>query len=69
VLLTRFPAVLRVDVYGTAALAGSAVMVAGRRFGLSPAVSAIIGGLFCFGLRIIAVWQHWNLPKAAHYQW
>lgn len=69
VLLTRVPAVLRVDVYATAALAGSAAMVAARRLGLSAKLSAVIGGLFCFGLRAVAIRQHWNLPKAAEYHW
>jgi uncharacterized membrane protein YeiH len=64
-LLTRIPAVLRVDVYGTAALAGSAAMVIGRRLGLSPALSAVIGGGMCFCLRLAAIRQHWNLPRAA----
>jgi uncharacterized membrane protein YeiH len=68
-LLTRVPAVLRIDVYATAALAGSAVMVAARRLGLSPTWSAAIGGLVCFGLRAMAIRHHWSLPRAAEYHW
>jgi uncharacterized membrane protein YeiH len=68
-LLTRVPAVLRIDVYATAALAGSIMMLAGLRLGLSSAPAALLGGTFCFGLRIVSVWQHWNLPKAIEYQW
>ena len=56
VLLTHVPAVLRIDVYATAALAGAALMVAARRLGASPALSALLGGLFCFGLRVVSVW-------------
>ena len=63
VLLAKIPNVLRADVYATAALAGSAVMVVGRRLGLSPSASAFLGGLLCFGLRVISVWRHWNLPR------
>jgi uncharacterized membrane protein YeiH len=48
VLLARIPSVLRADVYATAALAGSAVVVIGRRLGLSPSASAFLGGLLCF---------------------
>ncbi|HEX8816020.1 MAG TPA: trimeric intracellular cation channel family protein [Terriglobales bacterium] len=65
ILLARIPAVLRADVYATAALAGSAVMVICRRLGFSPTVSAFIGGVVCFLLRVISVWRHWNLPKVA----
>jgi hypothetical protein len=52
--------VLRVDVYATAALAGSAVMVVVRRFGAPPAWSAVLGGAVCLGLRLVSVWQHWR---------
>jgi uncharacterized membrane protein YeiH len=65
VLLSRVPAILLSDVYATAALAGATVMVISRKLGISPTLSAILGGVFCFGLRIIAVWRHWNLPKIA----
>jgi uncharacterized membrane protein YeiH len=69
VLLTRVPAVLRVDVYATAALAGSAVIVTARRLGLSPTWAAAIGGVVCFALRATAIRHHWNLPKATEYHW
>jgi uncharacterized membrane protein YeiH len=69
VLLTHVPAVLRIDVYATAALAGSASMVAGRWASMSPRATAAIGIVVCFGLRIVSVWQHWNLPRAIDYQW
>lgn len=68
-LLTHVPAVLRIDVYATAALAGAVVMVVGRKVGLHPTLSAVLGGLFCFGLRLVSVWQGWNLPKAVGYEW
>jgi len=68
-LLTHVPTVLRVDVYATAALAESAVMVAARRLKMSPVSSAMIGGVVCFGLRLVSVSQHWNLPKATGFQW
>jgi uncharacterized membrane protein YeiH len=64
ILLARVPLVLRAEVYATAALAGSALLVMGRKLRLSARVAALLGGTFCFLLRIISVWQHWNLPKA-----
>lgn len=63
VLLARIPNVLRADIYATAALAGAAVMVICRRFNLSPALSAALGGSVCFALRVVSVWRHWNLPR------
>jgi uncharacterized membrane protein YeiH len=67
ILLARIPAVLRADVYATAALARSAVMLLCRRLGLPPTLSAFLGGSFCFLLRIVSVWRHWNLPKLASF--
>jgi uncharacterized membrane protein YeiH len=63
--LAHVPIVLRADVYATAAMAGSPAMIVGRRLGLPPALAAILGGVVCFGLRLVSVWQHWNLPKVA----
>ena len=62
IFLAQVPTVLRSDVYAIAALAGAAVMIAGRRLGLGKTSSAAVGGLFCFLLRMISVWRHWNLP-------
>ena len=61
-LLARVPIILRADVYATAALAGAAVMIAARKAGIPPVAAALAGGLTCFVLRIVAVWQHWALP-------
>jgi len=63
VLLAQVPTVLRADVYATAALAGSATMIGARKLGLNSTVSAVLGGAVCFLLRVVSVWQHWNLPK------
>jgi uncharacterized membrane protein YeiH len=65
ILLAQVPTVLRADVYATAAMAGAAVMILGRKLGLRPAVTAVVGGVFCFVLRVVSVWQHWNLPRVA----
>ena len=64
VLLTHVPAILRVDVYATAALVGSAVLVAARRLGFAPVPAAVLGGAACFALRMVAIWRHWQLPGA-----
>jgi uncharacterized membrane protein YeiH len=65
VLLAQVPTVLRADVYATAAMAGSTIMVLGGRLGLPPSLAAALGGVSCFTLRVVSVWQHWNLPKVA----
>ncbi len=63
ILLARIPNVLRSDIYATAALAGATVMIVSRKLKLSPTASAVLGGMFCFALRLVSVWRHWNLPK------
>jgi uncharacterized membrane protein YeiH len=64
VFLAQIPNVLRADVYATAALLGSAVMIIARRqFRMGDDTpSALLGGSACFMIRLISVWRHWNLP-------
>ena len=64
VLLARIPLVLNQDIYATAALFGALVLVLLRQIGWSARPAAILGGIACFLLRVVAVWQHWQLPKA-----
>jgi uncharacterized membrane protein YeiH len=63
IFLARIPNVLRSDIYATAAMAGAAVMIAARKLKLSDTWAAVLGGVFCFTLRMVSVWRHWNLPK------
>lgn len=65
-LLAQVPLALRSDVYATAALTGAIVLIISRRIGLSPRLSALLGGAACFTLRMLAVWHHWNLPRATY---
>jgi uncharacterized membrane protein YeiH len=68
VLLNTVPSVLRVDVYATAALAGSIVLVIASRLTTSRntprAGAAIAGGVVCFALRMLSVALNWQLPHA-----
>lgn len=64
VLLAQIPAVLRADLYAVAALAGAAIVVGGDLLHVPYAVSAVAGGLFCFGLRLMAIRKGWQLPTA-----
>ena len=63
VLLAHIPTVLRAEIYAVAALAGAAVMVIGLRIKNSPGLMAALGGTVCFVLRMVSVWEHWNLPR------
>jgi uncharacterized membrane protein YeiH len=63
VMLVEVPAVLRTDVYATAALAGTVLMILCTKLGLPRVQSAVLGGLLCFGLRMAAASNHWNLPQ------
>jgi uncharacterized membrane protein YeiH len=62
ILLNLIPAVLRVDINATAALAGASVMVVLRRSAAGPRIAMIAGFGTCFLLRLLAVEFHWQLP-------
>jgi uncharacterized membrane protein YeiH len=64
VLLAQVPVILRADIYATAAMAGAAVLVSGRALRWPAPIASGLGGIVCFGLRMLAVWQHWSLPHA-----
>lgn len=63
ILLTQVPRVLRMDIYATAAMLAAAIVVVGHVGRLPPRVTAIVAGLACFGLRVLAVLNDWQLPK------
>jgi uncharacterized membrane protein YeiH len=65
VLLTQVPAILRVDVYATAALFGALVLVIARAAGVPRTLAALSGGLACFVLRMLAIAHHWQLPGSS----
>ncbi len=62
-MLNEVPIVLRAHIYAVAALAGAAVVVGVDRFRCPRALSMSLGAGVCFLLRILSVWQHWNLPR------
>ena len=64
VLLCEIPQVLRSDFYAVAALAGASIVVIGNGLGLPYGVSALAGGILCFGLRFMAIRYGWHLPIA-----
>jgi uncharacterized membrane protein YeiH len=56
--------VLVTDIYATAACFGAIVVLVARRFGLSPALAGVAGGVACFVLRVAAATHGWHLPRA-----
>ena len=64
VLISEIPTVLRSDFYAVAALAGSAVVVAGHLLQLPPSLTTSCGALLCFLIRLAAVRRGWSLPRA-----
>jgi uncharacterized membrane protein YeiH len=64
VLLNQVPSVLRFEVYATAALVGSVCMIAATRMRLPAIWAASLGGVICFLLRVVSMWQHWSVPRA-----
>ncbi|HKA36917.1 MAG TPA: trimeric intracellular cation channel family protein [Thermoanaerobaculia bacterium] len=66
IFLAQIPAVLQVEIYATAAMAGSVLMILGVRLGRSRKWMMVLGALLTFLIRVVAVWQHWNLPKVVH---
>ena len=64
-LVAQVPNVLRRELYAVAALAGSAVVVAGDMLRLPAAPVAVAGAAICFTLRWLAILRGWRLPVSS----
>lgn len=62
VLLNRVPVVLEKEIYASAALLGSLMVVLGTRLGWTEDWVSMVAILACFFLRFLALRNHWNLP-------
>ncbi len=63
VLLNRIPVILEKEIYASAALMGALIVVFGDYLKwLSSDWVSIIALITCFGLRLLALHYHWNLP-------
>ena len=62
ILLAEIPVVLRSEIYAVAALAGSATVVVGTSLRLPSSGVIAAAGIFCFGLRLLAIYRGWRLP-------
>jgi uncharacterized membrane protein YeiH len=64
-LIGQVPKVLRSDVYAAAALFGAAITILCLKLRVNSVIASCIGIVACFGLRMLAVYYHWNLPGPA----
>lgn len=64
-LLGHIPLVLNSQVYAVAALAGAATMVALLRLRVPRAAALGGGAVVCLVLRLLALWNGWQLPRIA----
>ena len=63
ILLNRIPVILEKEIYASAALLGALIVVSGNYLKwLSGDWVSIIALTVCFGLRLLALRYHWNLP-------
>ncbi|WP_257312519.1 trimeric intracellular cation channel family protein [Geothrix fuzhouensis] len=62
-LLSRVAVVLEREIYASAALLGSLLVVVGDRFHWGPAGTTWPGLLACFGLRYLSLRFGWNMPR------
>ncbi|MHB2241874.1 trimeric intracellular cation channel family protein [Pseudomonas monsensis] len=63
IVLARIPVVLQADLYASSAFVGAAVLIMGRRLGVSPVAAALLAGAACLLLRLLSVHFGWQLPK------
>ena len=46
---------------------GATVLIVSRKLSLTPRVATLLGGACCFTIRVVSVWQHWNLPRVGEH--
>lgn len=64
VLVLEIPVVLRTDIYALAALIGATAIIGGHALNLPSYLSATLGAVLCFGIRLGAMHYGWRLPAA-----
>ncbi|MEL7022750.1 MAG: trimeric intracellular cation channel family protein [Pseudomonadota bacterium] len=64
VLVAQVPAVMRSELYASAALAGGVVVAVGHSVALPRPAAMVAGALLCFVLRYMAIRYDWRLPVA-----
>lgn len=67
VLLNRVPVILQSEIYASAALVGTLVVVSAKYVNwVSGDWASILGLSVCFTLRMLALRFHWNLPGSSN---
>jgi uncharacterized membrane protein YeiH len=64
VLVAEIPTVLRAELYAVAALLGAAIVTIAHVLQLPSGPAALLGAALCFGLRVAAMRNRWQLPVA-----
>ncbi len=62
IFLNRIPVIFEEEIYGSAALLGAVVVVAGHSWGLSNDWVFPAGFAVCLVIRLLAMRYHWKLP-------
>src|SRR5512145_3160951 len=63
VLANQVPLILRKEVYASACLAGSLLLVALESFGTPRPTAALLGAVTVVALRLLAIHYNWSLPR------
>ena len=66
VLVSEVPAVLRGELYASAALAGAGIVVLARLLEFPTPIGVVTGAIICFLLRYLAIRRGLRLPRADH---
>lgn len=62
ILVGRIPVILRREIYASAAIVGTIIVVLGKYFGFHQDPVTYVALIICFALRILSLHYHWNLP-------
>lgn len=63
VLVARVPVVLHREIYAVAALVGSGLVIVADVIEIDRAVAGVAGVAITAGVRLIAAYKRWNVPK------
>lgn len=62
VLVREIPTVLHREIYATAALAATLLVVIGDRLELDDVVVSVVAVIMAFAIRVISRWRQWSAP-------
>jgi uncharacterized membrane protein YeiH len=64
VLANQVPLILRKEVYASACLAGSLLLVVLENFGTPRPTAALLAAITVITLRLLAIHYNWSLPRS-----